>query len=181
MYPLDVDRLSLTDIARHWAECPTASPPLERVRERLLQDFWRNLFIPSTRVPFTRRYALEIFDNFTGPSQPGTLQSWSVMLFGPGFPAVCNALDCGADPVPTEVPPTMTVVVEGGTDLRFDWSAVTGAAGYRVWRSDGPAFGQEELVGTSSTTTLVHGGGLNGATSSFFLVRAVNSCEWEGP
>ncbi len=64
MYPLDVNRLSLADIARHWTECPTASPPLERVRERLLQDFWRNLFIPSTRVPFTRRYALEIFDNF---------------------------------------------------------------------------------------------------------------------
>jgi subtilisin-like proprotein convertase family protein len=115
-----------------------------------------------------------------GPS-PGTLQSWSLFFLGPGLPAGCDPLSCGADPVPPEVTLPLTVTREQVTDLRFDWPAVAGASGYRIWRSPTADFAQEALLGTSATNTFLEAGTGNTPVTFFYRVRAVNSCEWEGP
>jgi hypothetical protein len=97
---------------------------------------------------------------------------------------ICDPLDCGTDPVPPEVPsPSFSMSKESVLDLRFDWDEVAGASGYRIWRSSGPQFTREERVGsTAGETTLLETGGATAEPESwFYLVRAINSCEWEGP
>jgi subtilisin-like proprotein convertase family protein len=115
-----------------------------------------------------------------GPS-PGTLQSWSLFFLGPGLPFSCNPLSCGADPVPPAVALPFTVTREQVTDLRFDWPTVAGASGYRIWRSPTAEFTQEELLGTSPTNTFLETGTGTTPVTFFYRVRAINSCEWEGP
>ncbi len=121
-------------------------------------------------------WMLHIVDMVGPLVPPGTLNSWSVEI----TTASCNSLTC-ADPVPGAVGPSLTVDRPGG-DLVFDWDPVTGAAGYRVWRSEEPSAGLELLSGQTASTQLVLGGGV--ATEpplAFYDIRAVNSCQWEGP
>jgi subtilisin-like proprotein convertase family protein len=121
-------------------------------------------------------WTLTVVDNsIPGGPWVGTLRGWSLTFVGPS----CDSLVCEGDPVPDAVS-DVAVGIENGADLHFDWSAVTGASGYRVWRSDAADFADEELVDAAGTTTLLAPGGVAGPTT-FFQVRAVNACEWEGP
>jgi len=84
--------------------------------------------------------------------------------------------------VPDEVGPTLTVSAENGSDLAFDWGAVAGAAGYRIWSFETPDFEGDWPVGAGSETSFLLTDGLAESTPArYYVVRAVNSCEWEGP
>lgn len=113
-------------------------------------------------------------------SPPGTLLYWRLLITPSGAP-VCHPLDCSGDPVPGEVPQTMTVQREGGSDLRFTWGPVAGADAYRVWRSTTPDFAAQELTGQTGAETVVVAGDATLPDLHFYLVHAVNSCEWQGP
>ena len=68
-------------------------------------------------------------------------------------------------------------------DLLFAWDPVASAAGYHVLQSSSPSFGTSEVIGaTAGSTTLTMEDGANTTPSlTFFQVRAVNSCDQEGP
>lgn len=127
-------------------------------------------------------WTLTVIDDQTGiPLTPaGTLDSWSLAVRA-STGAVCQPMTCPGDPVPGAVAPALVVAIVNGSDLRFTWPAVAGAEGYRVWRSDTRDFAHAELVGTSSTPSFTQPGGLLDPRNSYFRVRAVNGCEWEGP
>ena len=126
-------------------------------------------------------WTLSIFDTVDDiPQVPGAVvESWSLKLT-PESP-LCNPVDCPGDPAPDPVGNSLTVAPENGTDLRFLWSGTPGATGYRVWRSNLPDFSRERIVGTSATTELLEQDALDSDPLLFYLVRAVNSCGWEGP
>ncbi len=67
MYPVKDKRLRLGKIARLWAECPTPTPPQERVRERLIQDFWSGHLVPANSSVFSRRMALDAIRSTAHP------------------------------------------------------------------------------------------------------------------
>ncbi len=92
----------------------------------------------------------------------------------------CTPRTC-ADPEPVAVPATMTVT-RSGDDLVLDWEAVTGASGYRVWRSAATDFDEERIAGSAAVTSVTLPG-LAAEAEAFtaMLVRAHNSCGWEGP
>ena len=115
-------------------------------------------------------------------SWPGTLNSWNLKLRASAG-GVCEPLDCGGDPVPLEVPiPSFWVMKENVLDLHFQWDEVAGASGYRIWRSSNPVLTRAEMVDSTDTTTLFQpGGAAEEPENWFYEVRAVNSCEWEGP
>ena len=94
---------------------------------------------------------------------------------------LCAPLDCGGDAVPTAVGPALTLAIESATDIRLIWPGVPGAASYRVWRSADPQFATAEKVGSSTSTDLLIPGGVADPLNWYYRVRAVNSCEWEGP
>lgn len=124
-------------------------------------------------------WSLMVRDVVSG-APAGTLQAWSLRIV-PAGGALCTSASCGSDPVPAEVARTMTLRRENGSDLRLDWQQVPGAASYRIWRSASPDFAAQELAGSASGTSFLDSGGAAGADSQFFLVHAVNSCEWQGP
>jgi hypothetical protein len=70
----------------------------------------------------------------------------------------------------------------GATDLFLSWEAVAGAVDYHVWRDASPTFPEEVFAGASGgATSLLDGGAADGSDTRYYLVRAVNSCRWEGP
>ncbi len=119
-------------------------------------------------------------DDTTGSSVPkGTLNAWSVQLRATAA-YDCNPLTCG-DAIPAAVGETVTAEDVNGSDLRLTWPAVAGATAYRVWRSDVPSFAGEVMVGETAATELVLLGSVADLTTRFYRVRAINSCNWEGP
>jgi len=65
--------------------------------------------------------------------------------------------------------------------LRLAWDAVSGASGYRIFRSTSPQAGTFVLLAETSSTSyedLNQGGNGN---SYYYLVRAINGCGQEGP
>lgn len=124
-------------------------------------------------------WTLSIEDAVGGATPAGTLRSWTLELDATS-PISCTPLTCG-EPVPGEVPPSLSLSKENGTDVRLDWPAVAGASSYRVWRASSPDFSDETLTGTTTSPTFLDAGALASPTSWHYLVRAVNSCEWEGP
>jgi hypothetical protein len=50
-----------------------------------------------------------------------------------------------------------------------------------VWSSSSPDFATERIVGSALGTSVVEGNALADPATLFYVVRAVNSCEWEGP
>lgn len=124
-------------------------------------------------------WTLSIEDVVGGPTPPGSLRSWTLELDATS-PIACSPLAC-SEPVPGEVPPTLALSRESGTDVRLTWQAVAGVSRYRVWRASKPDFSDEVLVATVSGTTFLDSGAASSPTSWHYLVRAVNSCEWEGP
>lgn len=127
--------------------------------------------------PIAGTWTLKIKDAVGGATPAGTLQSWS-LLIEPAGGATCAPLSCGVDPVPAEVPHTL-LLGRQGANLQFFWQAVAGASGYRIWRSSAPEFSRQEMIGSGSGTNLVVPPG--DGEIDYFLVRAFNSCQWEGP
>jgi hypothetical protein len=127
-------------------------------------------------------WRLEVQDRVSGTTNPaGTLVAWELSIQPVGGP-LCEPFDCVGDPLPGDVGPTLFLAKENGTDLRFDWGAVAGAEGYRVWSSDNPQFMGQRLFATGTGATLLAPDGLAGPPgTTYYLVRATNSCEWEGP
>ena len=96
----------------------------------------------------------------------------------------CEPKSC-ADPTPVAAPNLQVAMVDDGTqlDLVLSWSAVAGA-GYHVLQSTDPRFvnGVEFLGNPVSATTLtLQDGARTTPALTFFQVRAVNSCHFEGP
>ena len=96
-------------------------------------------------------------------------------------PISCNPLDCAGDPVPGEVPQTVRVETVGADDLELSWDPVSGAAAYRIWRSATRDFAAEEVLAETSQTSFVETGARSDPASWYYRVRAITSCEWEGP
>jgi subtilisin-like proprotein convertase family protein len=157
-----------TDLRFSWS--PVSGAAAYRIWRSATPDFAREELVAAT-TPTTH---LELGGLTDGPD-------WYYRVNAVNSCEWESALDCGGDPLPREVAGTMTLGKESVTDLRFDWSAVSGASGYRVRRSDAADFVQSETVGESPTTSFTEPGGLNDPGNGFYLVRALNSCEWEGP
>jgi subtilisin-like proprotein convertase family protein len=129
--------------------------------------------------PAIGNWTLTVQDIQSGPVAPGQIVSWSLELTS-SSPINCSPLSC-TEPVPDAVGPSLIVAAENGTDLRFTWSALAGAASYRVWSSTAPDLASERLVDASVATTLSEPGALGEPSTLYYVVRAVNACEWEGP
>ncbi len=130
--------------------------------------------------PAQGAWTLTAVDNQGGPVKPGTLDAWTLELTAT-TPISCTPLDCAGDPVPGEVPRTALVDKQGAADLLLSWDPVAGAAAYRIWRSVTPDFAAEEVLVETSQTSHVEVGAQNDPTTWHYRVRAINSCEWEGP
>jgi subtilisin-like proprotein convertase family protein len=125
-------------------------------------------------------WILRVSDNVGGPVKPGTLNGWSLELTATE-PFRCNPLSCG-DPVPGAMGESLRVDPSGAEDLSFTWQSEPGATEYRIWRSTDPTLQGAVMVGQTAGTSLVESGGRTSAsTLVFYQVRAVNSCNWEGP
>jgi hypothetical protein len=97
-----------------------------------------------------------------------------------GQPGSCHPLACPGDPVPGPIGSSLRLSRSGG-QLSFTWASAAGADGYRVWSSTTVGFELGQLVGATATPGL--SAPLVGPHPpiEFYQVRAVNSCEWEGP
>jgi subtilisin-like proprotein convertase family protein len=115
----------------------------------------------------------------------GTLEAWALhAIVSDGFdclPAACT------EPPPTEAVGNFhvnTSVNGSQVDLLFSWDPVTTAAGYHVLQSTIPTFdtGVDMTGSTAGATSLTVPDGANTTPGlTFFLVRAVNNCDVEGP
>jgi hypothetical protein len=94
----------------------------------------------------------------------------------------CDPLDC-PDPEPPPVGNSLRLARVGDADLELSWGSVPDAAGYRIWRASSADFSDEVFVGQTSgpTTSYVEAGALSRPASACYLVRALNSCNQEGP
>ena len=73
---------------------------------------------------------------------------------------------------------------KSSTDLTFDWTGVTGAAGYHILGSTDPGLAAAvDLFGkTAGPTSLTLTGGVAGTPAlTFFQVRSINACSQESP
>ncbi len=93
----------------------------------------------------------------------------------------CNPLSCPDGPAPTEEVSQLKLEVVAADDLRFRWDPLANVSAYRVWKSPEPQFNAETFVDSTTGTELIEIGGGSGAENWFYLVRATNTCEWEGP
>jgi hypothetical protein len=94
----------------------------------------------------------------------------------------CAPFSC-PEPEPPSIGDSLRLNRVGDTDLELSWDAVTGAADYRVWKASVPDFSDEVYVGKTSgaATSYVETGALLDPNPSCYLVRALNSCNQEGP
>ena len=122
-------------------------------------------------------WTLIVADEASGKVKPGTLQSWSLQLRST-VPYNCNPRTCG-DPVPLPVGATLQVA-KSGPDAALSWNGVSGAADYHVWRDGSPDFVSSVFAGESGgTTTFNDVGAMSAPGVLYYLVKAVNSCNWE--
>jgi subtilisin-like proprotein convertase family protein len=117
----------------------------------------------------------------------GTLYAWTLHA------TVVEPFDCEPFQCPESSPldPVANLVVDrsvdggdGSIDLTFGWEAAAGVAGYHVLESSAPAFdGVVELTGRTAgaTSLLVENGAATATGLTFYVVRAVNGCNHEGP
>lgn len=123
-------------------------------------------------------WTLSVTDNTGGRVKGGSLNGWTLMLKAT-TPISCTPLACG-DAVPDTASGARIDAVNG-SDLQLSWDPMAGASGYRVWKSISREFAEEKFVGSTSSTALTESGGLTDLSDWYYQVRAVNSCEWEGP
>jgi subtilisin-like proprotein convertase family protein/subtilisin family serine protease len=125
-------------------------------------------------------WILQVVDDKAGPVKPGILSSWSLELTATDV-IRCHPLSC-SEPIPDAMDNSLRVSPAGIEDLQFTWETQTGAAEYRIWRSTMLTMDDAILVDQTSESSLVEIGGLSDPEILvFYQVRAVNSCNWEGP
>jgi subtilisin-like proprotein convertase family protein len=129
--------------------------------------------------PAQGTWQLAIGDNVDSAVGPGRLNSWTLHLTA-DRPLSCNPLSCGS-PTPGGV--SGLRVSKLGNDLRFDWNLTAAAAGYHVLSSTSPQFALPQMVSKvgAVTSSVVSGEAAAVGSMTFYQVRAVNSCNWEGP
>jgi len=130
-------------------------------------------------------WTVSIEDVGTGAVNGGALREWMLHTTVTGGFG-CDVQTCG-EPTPTE--PVGNLVVDTSvngseTDLVLSWSAVTGVAGYHILQSPDPTFSSTvELTGRTAGATMLTAA--NGAdttpTVTYFQVKAINTCNQEGP
>jgi hypothetical protein len=119
-----------------------------------------------------------------GPTGNGFLNEWTLHAsVAGGFD--CEPVACG-EPTPTEAPGlTVATSPNGGEiDLVMSWNPIAGAAGHHVLQSSSASFeaGVDLLERTTSETSHTIADGVHTTPDlTFFQVRAVNSCNLEGP
>jgi subtilisin-like proprotein convertase family protein len=96
----------------------------------------------------------------------------------------CTPQSC-VDPTPAAAPDLRVASVDDGSqlDLALSWSAVSGS-GYHVLQSGDPRFRDGvALIGNPATATsmTLQDGAQSTPPLTFFQVRAVNNCHFEGP
>jgi subtilisin-like proprotein convertase family protein len=129
--------------------------------------------------PAQGSWQLAIGDNVDSAVGPGRLNSWTLHLTA-DRPLSCNPLSCGS-PIPGVVGGLLATKV--GNDIRFEWASTSGAAGYHVLSSVSPQFSLPSLVSKvgAVTSTVAVGEATPVGRVTLYQVRAVNSCNWEGP
>jgi subtilisin-like proprotein convertase family protein len=130
-------------------------------------------------------WTLSAEDVGTGSVGNGTLVQWSLhTTVAGGFG--CQVQVCG-EPTPTEAVGNLRVdaSVNGSEiDLVFSWDSVAAAAGYHVLESTDPTFSSTmDLTGRTAgpTTFTAADGAHNTPDVTFFQVKAINTCNQEGP
>ncbi len=106
----------------------------------------------------------------TGPNNGGGTDSGAVYM---------AATDTDSQVVPGEVP-GVAVDLSNTVHVRLTWSAPSGAAGYRVYRSSSPQPGTFLLLGETAETDLVDTGSGANANRYYYKVVGVNACGQEG-
>jgi subtilisin-like proprotein convertase family protein len=122
-------------------------------------------------------WRLRVIDDVGGGTPAGTLQGWT-LHFKSDIPFNCNPVSCG-ESVPPPVGPTLMGTPTGASDVTWSWTGVGGASQYNVWRSAGDQFPVWSHAGTTGTTSLTDNGAQALPGLHFYLVRSVNSCNWE--
>jgi hypothetical protein len=94
----------------------------------------------------------------------------------------CDPLDC-PEPKPAAVGDSLRLARQGEADLELSWDPVAGASDYRIWKASVADFSDEVFVGKTSdaATSFVESGVLSDPAPYCYLVRALNSCNQEGP
>ncbi|GEM_PF-1113159 len=125
-------------------------------------------------------WGLLISDNRATPIPPGRLNGWTLHLTADRA-LTCTPLSC-ADPTPTEEVRAL-LISKNGADLDFQWDAEPSASGYHIVESAQPTMSEVVLTGrTSGETSFTLVGGASATPQiTYFQVRAINSCNWEGP
>lgn len=125
-------------------------------------------------------WSLQLVDDQGGKIIAGTLNSWSLELTATSA-IRCHPLSC-SEPIPDIMDESLRVIPSGEEDLQFVWDTQSGVAEYRIWRSTMPSMEEAIMVGQTSESSLLESGGLTGPeVLVFYQIRAVNSCNWEGP
>jgi subtilisin-like proprotein convertase family protein len=130
-------------------------------------------------------WTLSVEDVGPDSTGDGSIEAWTLhTTVSDGFD--CLPVAC-AEPPPTEVVGNLhvdTSINGSQVDLVFSWDPVTAAAGYHVLQSTVPSFdtGVETTGSTAGATGLTVPDGANATPGLiFFQVRAVNTCDVEGP
>jgi len=130
-------------------------------------------------------WTLSVEDVGPDSTGDGSIEAWTLhTTVSDGFD--CLPVAC-TEPPPTEAVGNFhveTSVNGSQVDLVFSWDPVTAAAGYLVLQSTVPSFdtGVNSTGSTSGETSLTVPDGVNATPGlTFFQVRAVNSCDVEGP
>lgn len=125
-------------------------------------------------------WTLRIVDDQGGRVNAGVLNDWSIELRATSA-IRCNPLTC-AEPIPEIMDDSLRLNPSGEDDLQFTWLLQTGVSEYRLWRSSEPTMVNATMIGESTESSLLEAGGLSDSESLvFYQLRAVNSCQWEGP
>jgi subtilisin-like proprotein convertase family protein len=128
--------------------------------------------------PAAGTWQLTVRDTIGSAVPAGSLDGFTLLL-EPAGGASCHPFACN-EPLPGEVSP-LAVDVQEREDLVFTWPAVPGAVEYRIWQSTGPEGEGETLLQATTANGHVVPGGRFAGPSLYYLVRAVNSCQGEGP
>ncbi len=125
-------------------------------------------------------WTLRVVDDQGGPVKPGILSGWSLELTA--VEAIrCHPLSC-VDPPPGPMDDSFRTAPAGEEDLLFTWLQQSGGTEYRVWHSSHASMEDAVMIGQTPESSLVEIGGQTISEGLvFYQVRAVNSCNWEGP
>jgi subtilisin-like proprotein convertase family protein len=106
----------------------------------------------------------------------GDLLDWTLHLKGE-TPFDCNPVSCG-EGIPSAVGNTLMLGKSGADDVQLSWTGV-GASNYNVWRAADKQLRTNSHVGVSASTSLTDSGAQNLPGLHVYVVRSVNSCDWE--